>query len=39
LWTIARGRGRPVRGSGADRKTEKEKKTINIAPETQKLGW
>jgi hypothetical protein len=32
--------GRPeVRGCGADRWTEKEKKEIKIAPETQKLNW
>jgi hypothetical protein len=32
-------RGCIVRGSGADKMAEKEKKPINIAPETQKLGW
>jgi hypothetical protein len=28
-----------VRGCGADGWTEKEKKEIKIAPETQKLNW
>jgi hypothetical protein len=28
-----------MRGCGADWKTEKEKKEIKIAPETQKLNW
>jgi hypothetical protein len=36
---MAQRRDEIMRGSGADRKTEKEKKPINIAPETQKLGW
>ena len=32
--------GQPeVRGCGADRWTEKEKKELKIAPETQKLNW
>jgi hypothetical protein len=28
-----------VRGCGADTRTEKEGKKIEIAPETQKLNW
>lgn len=28
-----------MRGCGADRRIEKEKKEIKIAPETQKLNW